>query len=192
MEDLRWLALLVSVLICLRQIGTELPMELKGFETCSLFEVQEYFELFTSHLADAAVRATLLAVLVEDRHGKLPWFCLAHSSSVLSALLLSEMARLKRSSAVQDLSLRHSRLLTKAFGPLSHWPRLPVDLPDQVARLQHQARFTSCLPQSLFPMTREARVPADIFHDPLDWAALATDEDLLRQLSCPQNLNPKP
>ena len=171
MEALRWLSLLLSELICLREIGTKLPSQLLRFEACSIFEVQEYLELFTASTADAAVRATMLAVLTEDRHGEMPWVCLAQSCSLLSALLVAEMGRLKRSAAVHDLSVRHSRLLARAFGPLTQWPRLPDDLPHQVRCLQEMARKELLRRTSMQPGDAE-----DIFYAPLTWEALATDE----------------
>eukprot|EP00439_Symbiodinium_sp_Y106_P063125 s608_g9.t1 len=172
MEALRWLSLLLSELICLREIGTKLPSQLLRFEACSIFEVQEYLELFTASTADAAVRATMLAVLTEDRHGEMPWVCLAQSCSLLSALLVAEMGRLKRSASVHDLSVRHSRLLARAFGPLTQWPRLPDDLPHQVRCLQEMARKELLRRTSMQPGDAE-----DIFYAPLTWEALATDED---------------
>ena len=132
-----WLALGVSMILCLRVVGTVCPhATLSPFWTCSAQELQDTFELF----CEAGVDHLVAVILAENRKGELPWRSLALSFQTLASVLKQELGRLRRSFATEDLARRHERMIVRRFGALTTWCCLPTDMADRVLRLQAALR----------------------------------------------------
>ena len=160
-----WLALGLSMVLCLRAVGTACPhATLSPFWTCSAQELQDTFELF----CEAGVDHLVAVILAEDRKGELPWRSLALCFSTLASVLKQELGRLRRSFAVEDLARRHERMIVRRFGALTTWCCLPTDMADRVLRLQVALRSTadSC-PQG----------DMDIFSGELPWSQLGSADE---------------
>ena len=196
----QWLALALSLLLCLRSADF-MPAAgmLRSFDRCSFAELQEHFEAMLWPETSAnmcpirspfcfsfsvpcqmlclqrspAADVVLIAMLGEDRAGALGWLELARCAGLLAGAVSRRRRYMMCCARTMDLANRHRQTIEARYGPLSEWPAVPADFAAQTEALVHAARVERALPPD--PCRHAASI--DIFADPLDFLALATDQE---------------